>query len=81
MAALSTLERRIDRHIKESTEQIQVFKTDLQTLKGCSKLKFKKSSVQSAKPEITVNSKAGVKGKSNVKTDKDSRKLSVRYTK
>lgn len=37
MAALSVLERKIDRHIKENAHQIKTFKFELQTLKGSPK--------------------------------------------
>lgn len=79
MAALSTLERRIDRHMKESTEQIKILKTDLKTLKGVSKLKFQKASVEATKSErITKSIKPEVNRKIPPKCEKNLRKISVR---
>lgn len=42
MAALSTLERRIDRHMKESADQIKFFKSELHSMKTVPKSKVQR---------------------------------------
>lgn len=91
MAALTTLGRRIDRHVKDSNEKIEQLKTDFeamqQTLRGvpkltvqkASELKVQKASVEPAKrSKITRSYKHDVNRKTPAKPERDSRKISVR---
>lgn len=77
MAALSTLERKIDRHMKESSEQIKLLKTDLQHLKDVSKSKIQKAS-PGATERILKDRLAETKFKVPAKAaSRDVRKISV----
>lgn len=49
MAALSTLERKIDRHMKDSDDKMKLFKSELQLLKTIPKLTKRPSTVTKPK--------------------------------
>lgn len=78
MAAVSTLERRIDRHMRESNDQISLFKHELQSLKTVSKPKLQRPTSEAFKiREIPKNNRLEQMSKLATKAVKGNEKSSV----
>lgn len=76
MITVSTLERRIDRHMRDSNEQINLFKHELQSLKPVPKTKIVRQSSEAIKAN-SKNKRIGQISKAATKTEKGNEKSSV----
>lgn len=78
MAAVSTLERRIDRHMRESNDQINLFKHEIQNLKIIPKSKALRPSSEAIKTkEIPKNKRIEQISKLSTKNLKGNEKSSI----
>lgn len=76
MAALSTLERRIDKHLKESTDQIKYFRSELQCLKSLPKPRVARPASELIKTrEVSKNKRLGESAKVSSKSSKGVEKI------